>query len=193
MFVPSHGIPDSRPLEVGDIVNVDVSVYTSDRVHGDCSDTFFVGGPEACDEKARHLVQTTHAALAAAIKICGPGVPINAIGNVIHDMADAAGLSVVESFCGHGIGHEFHMAPFVFHVRNAAPTRGILMREGMIFTIEPMLNEGSKLVELLDDDWTIVTKDGQRSAQVEQEILITSNGYDILTARHSNPQLTSRR
>jgi len=176
--VVCHGVPDERRLEKGDILNIDVSVYTRDGVHGDCSAMFVVG---ETDPVAQNLIETTLSGLKNAIRICGPGVDLNAIGNAIADTVEKTSFTIVESFCGHGIGEDFHIAPFIFHFRDAQPTRHLKMKEGMIFTIEPMVNEGTKHVHVLSDDWTVVTDDGLRSAQFEQMVLITSYGVEVLT------------
>lgn len=172
--VVCHGIPDQRPLQQGDIVNVDVSVFV-DGMHGDCSAMFTVG---EIDPLASDLILSTRACLDAAIHVCGPGVPFSRIGHTIEPLANSRGYSVVKNMCGHGIGRHFHMPPLVFHIKNKSEE---IMQPGMTFTIEPMLNEGNRDVMLLSDGWTIVTRDGSRSAQWEETILITETGYEILT------------
>eukprot|EP00276_Gloeochaete_wittrockiana_P001957 CAMPEP_0184676044 /NCGR_PEP_ID=MMETSP0308-20130426/88136_1 /TAXON_ID=38269 /ORGANISM="Gloeochaete witrockiana, Strain SAG 46.84" /LENGTH=362 /DNA_ID=CAMNT_0027123845 /DNA_START=774 /DNA_END=1859 /DNA_ORIENTATION=- len=144
--VVCHGIPDSRRLQDGDICNIDVTVYL-DGYHGDTNATFYCG---KVDDKARHLVETTRTALHAAIAECKPGVPMNRIGEIITGIAAKEGLSVVEEYCGHGIGTDFHTDPAVYHSRNR-DTR--LMKAGMTFTIEPMLNEGAKETFSWSDEW----------------------------------------
>eukprot|EP00741_Cyanophora_paradoxa_P011257 tig00020554_g10876.t1 len=179
--VVCHGIPDSRKLVDGDICNIDVTVYL-DGYHGDTNATFFCG---EADEASRRLVETTHKCLHSAIAACRPGVPLNKIGEVISDIAAEAGYGIVEEYCGHGIGSEFHCDPSVFHCKNEDRTK---MKAGMTFTIEPMVNEGGKGTALWDDRWTVVTRDGGRSAQFEHTILITEDGADILTSLGDAPE-----
>lgn len=169
-----HGIPDSRPLEDGDIINIDVTVYLN-GYHGDTSATFFIG--EVNDE-ARNLVQVTKECLDKAISICGPGREYKQIGMTIHDYADKHHYGVVEQFVGHGVGRVFHADPVILHYRNNGRGRMVL---NQTFTIEPMLTIGSIQPIMWDDNWTIVTKDGSLSAQFEHTILITENGAEILT------------
>lgn len=171
-----HGIPDSRSLVDGDIVNIDVTAYV-DGVHGDTSTTFLVGD---VDDASRHLVQVTHDALDVAIDTVAPGVPFNAIGRAIENHATRHGLSVVRDFVGHGVGTEFHTSLQIphYYVRQF----DLRMVEGMSFTIEPMLNLGDWGVgEIWDDDWTAITVDGFRSAQFEHTMAVTAGGVEILT------------
>ncbi|KAJ3695877.1 hypothetical protein LUZ60_001254 [Juncus effusus] len=169
-----HGIPDSRPLEDGDIINIDVTVYLN-GYHGDTSATFFCGGVE---EEARQLVEVTKTCLGKAISICAPGVEYSLVGKTIQDHADKFKLGVVRNFVGHGVGRVFHADPVILHFRNREPGRMVL---GQTFTIEPMLTMGSIDPVIWDDDWTAVTKDGSLSAQFEHTLLITENGAEILT------------
>lgn len=169
-----HGIPDSRKLQEGDIVKIDVSVFYN-GVHGDCCGSFIVG---RVDEQIKRLIRATHEAVHRAIRVCRPGARLSIIGNEISDHAEANGFSVVRTFFGHGLGTDLHMYPFVMHHRNRSP---VIMQPGMIFTIEPMLVTGSPDLELWDDGWTAVTKDGGRAAQYEESILITEDGAEILT------------
>ncbi|KAM7520496.1 hypothetical protein LguiB_019458 [Lonicera macranthoides] len=169
-----HGIPDSRLLEDGDIINIDVTVYLN-GYHGDTSATFFCGD---VDPEARNLVQVTKECLHKAISICAPGVEFNRIGKTIHDHADKHRYGVVEQFVGHGVGHVFHSDPVILHYRNNGPGQMIL---NQTFTIEPMLTIGSINPILWDDNWTVVTEDGSLSAQFEHTLLITENGAEILT------------
>lgn len=169
-----HGIPDGRVLLEGDILNIDVSVYVA-GFHGDCSGMFVAG---KADPLAQRLIDTTREALQGAIALCKPGVPFNAVGAFIAPLAASRGYSVVRQFCGHGIGAIFHMPPLVFHCVNDVRER---MEPGMTFTIEPLLNEGAEDIEIMDDGWTFQTKDGGRSAQFEDTILITETGHEILT------------
>lgn len=172
-----HGIPDLRPLEEGDIVNVDVSVYYN-GYHADLNETFFVG---AQSEDSKRLVKCAYESLAAAISICKPGTLYKDIGEKISKVALAANCSIVTTYCGHGIGKLFHTAPTIPHyARNKC--KGT-MEVGHVFTIEPMINLGGSKDVLWPDDWTAVTADGSRSAQFEHTILITNDGCELLTRR----------
>ena len=170
-----HGIPDSRPLAEGDIVNVDVTVYI-DGVHGDTNCTFFVG---EADEHSMHLVLETLKAMYAGIGAVRQGAPLNAVGLAIEQHADANGLGVVREFIGHGIGTEFHGGIQVPHYYE--PRADLVLETGMSFTIEPMLNLGKPDLYLWDDDWTAVTLDGRRSAQFEHTLVVTPQGSEIMT------------
>jgi methionyl aminopeptidase len=175
-----HGIPDRRPLEAGDIVNVDVSVFLNGW-HGDLNETFVVGPPSACSDEARRLVRCSHDCLADALAICRPGARYRDLGEVIARRARAAGFGVVTTYCGHGIGDLFHCAPSVPHyAKNKA--RGV-MRVGEVFTVEPMINAGSHRDRTWPDGWTSVTEDGKPSAQFEHQLVITADGCEVLTAR----------
>ncbi|CAL9122975.1 unnamed protein product [Musa acuminata var. zebrina] len=169
-----HGIPDSRALEDGDIINIDVTVYLN-GYHGDTSATFFCGD---VDEDAKKLVQVTRECLQKAILRCAPGVEFKQIGKTIHDHADKFRFGVVRQFVGHGVGRVFHADPVILHFRNNE--RGCMIL-GQTFTIEPMLTMGSTRSVIWDDNWTAVTEDGSLSAQFEHTILITENGAEILT------------
>ncbi|XP_015963965.1 methionine aminopeptidase 1D, chloroplastic/mitochondrial [Arachis duranensis] len=169
-----HGIPDSRVLEDGDIINIDVTVYLNGH-HGDTSATFFCGD---VDDEARKLVQVTKECLDKAISICGSGVEYKRIGKIIHDHADKFGYGVVRQFVGHGVGKVFHADPVILHYRNNERGRMML---NQTFTIEPMLTIGSIKPVLWDDNWTVVTEDGSLSAQFEHTILVTSDGVEIMT------------
>lgn len=172
-----HGIPDERPLENGDIVNVDVTVYFN-GYHGDLNETFYVG---EVDDNTVRLVNTTYECIMTAIAACKPGVRYREIGNIVSKIAHAKKCSVVRSYCGHGIHSLFHTAPSVPHyAKNKAVS---VMKEGHCFTIEPMINLGVWNDESWPDNWTAVTSDGKRSAQFEHTILITAEGCEILTAR----------
>jgi methionyl aminopeptidase len=173
-----HGIPDFRPLKEGDIVNLDISCYYG-GYHGDVNATYYVGGIEKVDEDSKRLVETTRECLNAAIDICRPGTFYREIGNVIQKIAQAKGLSVVRSYCGHGIGEHFHTAPSVPHYgKNKAVG---VMKPGHVFTIEPMINLGTWQDQLWPDNWTSTTRDGKRSAQFEHTLLVTETGIEILT------------
>ncbi|KAL7611170.1 hypothetical protein Lser_V15G12770 [Lactuca serriola] len=169
-----HGIPDSRELEDGDIINIDVTVYLN-GYHGDTSATFFCGD---VDEKAKNLVQVTKQSLYKAISVCAPGVEFNKIGKIINDYANEHRYGVVEQFVGHGVGRVFHSDPVILHYRNNERGRMLL---NQTFTIEPMLTMGSIHPIMWDDNWTVVTEDGSLSAQFEHTLLITENGVEILT------------
>ncbi|XP_032833474.1 methionine aminopeptidase 1D, mitochondrial isoform X2 [Petromyzon marinus] len=172
--VACHGIPDSRPLQNGDIVNVDVTVY-HEGFHGDTSETVLVGDVDAA---GRRLVEAARRCRDAAIAACGPGQPLCVIGNTISRLARDGGFSVCPYFVGHGIGSYFHGHPEVWHHENDVD---LLMEEGMVFTIEPILMEGSPEVRTLADGWTVVTLDHSRSAQAEHTVAITSSGVETLT------------
>ncbi|HKX66020.1 MAG TPA: type I methionyl aminopeptidase [Intrasporangium sp.] len=171
-----HGIPDTRPLEDGDIVNIDVTAYIH-GVHGDTDATYLVGD---VDEESRLLVERTHEAMMRGIKAARPGREVNVIGRVIESYAKRFGYGVVRDFTGHSIGLEFHSGLIVPHY-DAAPQYNTVMEPGMTFTIEPMLNLGTHEWEMWDDSWTVVTRDGRRSAQFEHTIVITEDGNQILT------------
>jgi methionyl aminopeptidase len=171
-----HGIPDSRPLEDGDIVNIDITAYIG-GVHGDTDATYLVGD---VDEDSRLLVERTHEAMMRGIKAAKPGRAINVIGRVIESYAKRFGYGVVRDFTGHGIGTSFHSGLIIPHY-DAAPGYATVIEPGMTFTIEPMLTLGTHTWNMWDDGWTVVTSDGSRSAQFEHTILITRDGNEILT------------
>ncbi|VDI28071.1 methionine aminopeptidase 1-like [Mytilus galloprovincialis] len=175
-----HGIPDARPLENGDIVNVDITTFHG-GFHGDLNETFFVG---EVSDSAKKLVKTTHECLSQAISEVKPGVRYRDIGNIIQKHAQANGFSVVRSYCGHGIHQLFHTAPSVPHYsKNKAIG---VMKPGHSFTIEPMISEGTWRDEMWPDNWTAVTQDGRLSAQFEHTLLVTDTGVDVLTQRREN-------
>ena len=171
-----HGIPDDRPLEDGDIVNVDITAYY-DGVHGYTCAMFEVGN---VDEESHLLIERTRNAMMRGIKAVSPGREINVIGRVIESYAHRFDYGVVRDFTGHGVGEAFHSGLIVPHY-DAAPAHNEVMEEGMVFTIEPMLNLGGIEWEQWDDDWTVVTKDRGRSAQFEHTIVVTEDGAEILT------------
>lgn len=176
-----HGIPGRRMLMDGDIINIDVTIF-ADGVHGDCSETRYVGTPDA--ESVR-LVEATFEAMWAGIESVRPGRPINVIGRAIAKIAKREKLGIVREFAGHGIGEWFQQPPDIVHyVERKVEHR---MLPGMTFTIEPMLNLGTASCVLLDDDWTAVTYDGLRSAQFEHTILVTQDGFEVLTAGEGEP------
>lgn len=173
-----HGIPSpNHVLKDGDICNIDITTYLN-KFHGDTNKTFLVGN---VSEEVKKLVEVTYDCMWEGIKVVKPGARIGDIGAKIAALAHSKGYSVVEEYCGHGIGREFHEEPQVVH--NAKAGTGALMKPGMTFTIEPMINLGSRHCLLLDDDWTVITKDKKWSAQFEHTILVTDNGYEVLTLR----------
>ncbi len=178
--VVCHGIPDSRVLEKGDLVSIDVSLYL-DGFHGDnCGSVICGGGDPAdpSDKRSLDLIAATQEALDAAIAICGPGVCFSEIGATIEKVAAQRDFRIVHEFCGHGTGELLHMPPFVRHFRNGD---GQPMLPGNIFTIEPILVEGSRRIHVWKDGWTAATLDGGRGAQFEHEVLIKDDGYEVLT------------
>ncbi|GAC76785.1 mitochondrial/plastidial beta-ketoacyl-ACP reductase [Moesziomyces antarcticus T-34] len=176
-----HGIPDQRPLEDGDILNIDVTLFHK-GYHGDLNATFPVGKKAEEDAESMKLIRVARECLDAAINICGPGVPYGEIGRVIQPLAEAEGCAVVKNYTGHGISNCFHAAPTIYH--HATKKSYGVMKPGHIFTIEPMLNLGSEWRDLSwPDDWTVATVDGARSAAAEETLLITETGVEILTAK----------
>jgi methionyl aminopeptidase len=173
--VVCHGIPSEKRLQKGDIINIDVTVIV-DGWHGDSSRMFYAGEPAA---KARRLVDITYEAMMRGIAAAGPGARLGDIGHAIQSYAEGERCSVVRDFCGHGIGRIFHDAPNVVHYGAAGD--GLELKEGMFFTIEPMINLGTWQVKLLKDGWTAVTKDRALSAQFEHSIGITAEGVEIFT------------
>jgi len=170
-----HGIPGERLLKDGDIVNIDVTPIL-EGYHADASKTFFVGTPSP---EAKKIVSVARGSLKAGLSMSRSGNRIGDIGWAIQKYAEGRGCSVVREFVGHGIGTEFHEAPQVPHY--GVRGRGTVLVPGMVFTIEPMINLGKKELHILPDRWTAVTNDGSLSAQFEQTILITENGYESLT------------
>ncbi|MDY7230116.1 type I methionyl aminopeptidase [Hyalangium rubrum] len=170
-----HGIPDSRALEEGDIVNLDITIYL-EGVHGDCSATFFVG---KVDPDSERLVRVTRECLDLGVAAVKPGRPISDIGRAIEDHATKNGMSVVRAYCGHGIGERFHSPLQIPHYYEA--DANTIMRPGMTFTVEPMINLGHWQHRTWDDGWTAVTADGSRSAQFEHTLVVTEQGVEILT------------
>lgn len=171
-----HGIPDDTPLKKGDILNIDVSPIL-DGYFGDSSRMVIVG---ETDEEKKMVVETAHECMMRGIKVCAPGVPLNAIGQAIEDYARSQGCSVVNQFVGHGVGLKFHEPPQIFHHYNQITTP---MAPGMIFTVEPMINAGVREAVFDENRWTARTRDGKPSAQWEHTILITDNGHEILSQK----------
>ena len=172
-----HGIPSDKPLKNGDIVNVDITVIKN-GYHGDTSKMFCVGDVTPF---AKRLVTITREALFLGIAQVKPGNRFGAIGHAIQKYAESHRYSVVQEFCGHGIGRDFHEEPHVLHYGKI--TEGEVLQPGMIFTIEPMINQGKRHVKTLGDKWQAVTKDHSLSAQWEHTILVTETGHEILTLR----------
>ena len=176
--VVCHGIPGSRTLAEGDIINIDITTILH-GFHGDTSEMFLVG---EVSDRARALVDVTRRSMWLGIKEVAPRKRIGDIGAAIQDFAQGEhGYGVVEAFCGHGIGRVFHTAPQIAHTGRRGT--GMRMKPGMTFTIEPMINEGTHECKILDDGWTAVTLDGRLSAQTEHTILVTEDGYEVLTMR----------
>lgn len=173
--VVCHGIPDSRRLQDGDIVNIDITAFIG-GVHGDTNATFLAGD---VDEQSRLLVERTEQATLRAIRAVAPGRTLNVVGRVIESYAKRFGYGVVRDFTGHGIGTAFHSGLIVPHYDDPGAT--LVLETGMTFTIEPMLTLGTINYEIWDDGWTVVTKDRQRTAQFEHTILVTDTGSEILT------------
>lgn len=177
--VVCHGIPaDKKILKDGDILNIDITVI-KDEYHGDTSKMFHIGEPRQHNER---LVNITQECLYKAIDIVKPGTTLGDIGHVIQKHAEANYYSIVREYCGHGIGRVFHEEPQVLHYGTKGS--GLVLEEGMVFTIEPMLNAGKRQVKLnKKDGWTVTTKDGRPSAQWEHTIAVTKDGVEVLTAR----------
>ncbi len=170
-----HGIPDDTEMVEGDIVNVDITAFIG-GVHGDTNATFPVG---EVDEESRLLIERTREAMMRGIRAVAPGRPLNAIGRVIESYARRFGYGVVRDFTGHGIGTTFHSGLIVPHFDD--PDVHVIMQTGMTFTIEPMLTLGTIAYDIWPDGWTAVTKDRRRTAQFEHTLVVTTDGYEILT------------
>lgn len=182
--VVCHGVPSTKDiLQSGDIVNFDITLEKNGYI-ADSSKTYLVGEVSA---QAKRLVQVTYEALWKGIKAVRPGARLGDVGFAIEQHARKNGYSVVREYCGHGIGREMHEAPEVLHW--GKPRTGLILREGMVFTIEPMINQGSNVVETEDDGWTVVTCDGKLSAQFEHTVAVTANGVRVLTLRPGEKQL----
>jgi methionyl aminopeptidase len=173
--VVCHGIPGPKVLQAGDILNIDVTVIL-DGWHGDTSRMYFVG---EVGLKARRLCDVTYEAMMRGIEVIKPGATTGDIGHAIQSYAERQRFSVVRDFCGHGLGQVFHDSPNILHY--GAPGTGVELREGMIFTVEPMINLGKWQVKMLNDGWTAVTKDRSLSAQFEHSVVVTATGYEIFT------------
>lgn len=188
-----HGIPNDKPLKSGDIINIDVTVI-KDGYHGDTSKMFLVGKPSKETIKAQRLMRVTQECLYKAIEIVQPGVELSAIGAIIQKEAEAQNYSVVREYCGHGIGSEFHeeglqVLHYLEELKPGQRSRSsLILKPGMTFTIEPMINEGKAdikypLIKGKWDGWTVVTNDRKLSAQWEHTILVTDSGFEVLTRR----------
>jgi methionyl aminopeptidase len=175
--VVCHGIPGNKKLKDGDIMNIDITVI-KDGYHGDTSKMFTVGKPSI---RAQRLIDVTYECMCLGIRMVKAGTRLGDIGHAIQQHAEKANLSVVREYCGHGIGREFHEDPQVLHY--GEPGTGMEIQAGMTLTIEPMVNAGKRHVKLLPDNWTVVTKDRELSAQWEHTVLVTDNGYEVLTLR----------
>jgi methionyl aminopeptidase len=176
--VVCHGIPGDKVLRKGDVLNIDVTVIV-DGWHGDTSRMFYVGEPTDIPLKARRLIDITYEGMMRGIAAVKPGMRTGAIGHAIQTYVEAERCSVVRDFCGHGLGRVFHDAPNILHY--GQPEDGVELREGMFFTIEPMVNLGRYDVKILADGWTAVTKDRSLSAQFEHSIGVTAEGCEIFT------------
>lgn len=170
-----HGIPDNTVLKNGDILNVDVTTILN-GYYSDMSRMYMIG---EVSSEAKRLVEVTKECMFEGIKAIKPYTPVGNIGNVINDIADREGYSVVRALSGHGVGLDFHSEPIVEHFRTNKKT--MIMVPGMMFTVEPMINQGTYNCEVLDDDWTVVTADGKLSAQWEHTVLVTETGFEIIT------------
>ncbi len=170
-----HGIPSDRVLKKNDIVNIDVTVI-KDGYFGDTSRMYFVGEPAP---HAKRLCDAAYESMVRGIEVVKPGATLGDVGNAIQTFAEAQRYSVVQEYCGHGIGSAFHEDPQVLHYGQIG--KGLELRAGMTFTIEPMINQGKRHTRLLADGWTVVTKDRSLSAQWEHTVLVTDTGYELLT------------
>ncbi|MDD7568701.1 MAG: type I methionyl aminopeptidase [[Actinobacillus] rossii] len=176
--VVCHGIPSfDKKLKNGDILNLDVTVI-KDGYYGDNSKMYVVGDINIRDKR---LCEVTQECLYRGIEAVKPGVRLNSIGKAIQEYAEKAGFSVVREYCGHGIGDVYHAEPQVLHYY--ADDGGVILREGMVFTIEPMINAGKRETRLMGDGWTVKTKDRSHSAQYEHQIVVTANGCEVMTIR----------
>ncbi|MDH5445871.1 MAG: type I methionyl aminopeptidase [Gammaproteobacteria bacterium] len=172
-----HGIPNEKRLKDGDIINIDITVI-KDGYHGDTSKMFFIGKPSI---QAQRLARIAYECMQLGIQKVRPGIHLGDIGHIIQQHAEQHKYSIVREYCGHGIGLKFHEEPQVLHYGQAGT--GIVLQEGMTFTIEPMVNAGKRHVKLMKDGWTVITKDRSLSAQWEHTILVTSDGFEVLTKR----------
>ncbi|MDH5425740.1 MAG: type I methionyl aminopeptidase [Gammaproteobacteria bacterium] len=172
-----HGIPSDKKLKKGDIINIDITVI-KDGFHGDTSQMFYVGEVPI---KAKRITEIAHECLVRGIRLVKPGATLGDIGATIQQYAESQNCTIVREYCGHGIGLKFHEEPQVLHYGKAGT--GLKLEAGMIFTIEPMVNIGKRDVKVLPDEWTVITRDRSLSAQWEHTILVTNDGYEVLTLR----------
>ncbi len=179
--VVCHGVPGPKRLKTGDIVNVDITVI-KDGFHGDTSRMFAVGESSI---QAKRLCQITYECMWLGIRAVRPGAYLGDIGFAIQRYAEGKGYSVVREFCGHGIGRKFHEEPQVLHY--GRPHTGVKLLPGMTFTVEPMINAGKAGIKVLGDGWTVVTKDHSLSAQWEHTVLVTQEGFEVLTVSLGSP------
>ena len=180
--VVCHGIPGSKKLKQGDIINIDITVI-KDGFHGDTSRMFTVGEAPVL---ARRLIDACRDAMWAGIRKIRPGATLGDVGHAVQTHAEAQRFSIVREYCGHGIGRTFHEDPQVLHY--GKPGMGLRIEPGMTFTVEPMINAGKRDVRLLADGWTVVTKDHSLSAQWEHTVLVTEDGYEVLTLGSADRQ-----
>lgn len=176
-----HGVPGDKVLKNGDTVNIDITVI-KDGYHGDTSRMFHLGEVSI---QAKRLSEITYQAMWLGINKVKPGATLGDVGYAIQTFTEKNGYSVVREFCGHGIGKKFHEDPQVLHY--GRPSTGVKLVEGMIFTIEPMINAGRREIKHMPDGWTVVTKDRSLSAQWEHTILVTSTGFEVLTVSEGTP------
>lgn len=176
-----HGIPSTKALKNGDILNIDVTIIKN-GYHGDTSRMYCIGQPSIL---AKRLIQNTYECMWLGINAVKPGAHLGNIGAAIQKHAHNAGFSVVKEYCGHGIGKNFHEDPQVLHYGKHGS--GLIMQPGMIFTIEPMINAGRSAIRQMPDRWTVKTHDRSLSAQWEHTVLVTENGYDVLTTSKNYP------
>ena len=179
--VVCHGVPGEKRLKNGDIINLDITVI-KDGYHGDTSRMFFIGQPSI---QARRLVELTYQCMWTGIRAVKPGNTLGDIGHAIQTLAERNGCSIVREFCGHGIGRRFHEDPQILHY--GSPGMGMKLEAGMIFTVEPMINAGRPDIRQMADGWTIVTKDHSLSAQWEHTVLVTADGFEVLTLSAGSP------
>ena len=178
-----HGIPGDKVLKHGDVINIDVTVI-KDGYHGDTSRMYYIGEPSI---QAKRLCESTYESMWRGIGKVKPGATLGDIGHAIQTFAEGNGFSIVREFCGHGIGKKFHEDPQILHYGKAGA--GMTLKAGMIFTVEPMINAGKKDIRMLGDGWTVVTADHSLSAQWEHTVLVTDDGFEVLTRSAGAPAM----